>query len=177
MKRVMVMVGALVLMTGPAAADWAEFGDWSAYSEVMGTGEDDRRICTASTGGDGDPVLAFTITDGDVGPPVGFPSATYSEQGYRGVAPRIEDGQPLTLLVDGTPVAEMEGFVDMMDAGIHTGKAAPDWSEAETVWNALRQGNAAEVRDAQTGEVFEEFSLAGSHAATLRMLDLCGLAD
>lgn len=177
MKRIKIAAWAVVFMTGPAVADWAEFGDWAAHSETNDTGEDARRVCTASTGGDGDPVLQFTITDGDAGPPVGFPSVTYSEQGYRGIEPRIEEGQRLTLLIDDEAVAKMTGFVDMMDPGIHTGKASPDWANAETVWNAALQGGTASVEDARTGEIFERFSLTGSYAATLRMLDLCGLAD
>lgn len=177
MKRIALAACGVVFMAGPAAADWAAFGDWNAYSDILDTGEDERRICTASTGSDGQPWLRFDITDGDVGPPTAFPTVSYGEVGYRGIEPRIEDGQPFTLLVDDAPVASMTGHIDMMDPGIFTGKASPAPAKTEAVWNALLQGSRASVVDAQTGETFQQFSLTGSYAATLRMLDLCGLAD
>ena len=160
-----------------AQADWAEFSDWTAQSFSEDTGEDLRTECQASTGGDGAPSLTFTITDGDVGPPTAYPLVTYVETGFSNVAPRIEEGEAMTLVVDDTIEIPMSGYVDMVDDRIPTGKAAPDWGDAEKAWTALRQGHRAEVHHDDSQEVWADFSLAGSAAATLNMLDRCGLAD
>lgn len=177
MRRIMVAAAALVLASGSAAADWSAFGDWNTFGDTRDTGEDVRMTCTAWTGGDGNPSLEFVVTDGDAGPPASYPLITYVETGYRGIEPRIRESQALTLTIDGGPVFKMRGYIDMMDPGIYTGKAAPDRRQAEAAWNAVRQGSIATVSDAQSGETWERFSLAGSYAASLRMLDTCGLAD
>jgi len=168
----------LGLLAGPALADqfW-EYGDWRVNITDENTGEDIRRYCRASTGGDGLPVIWLEISDGDAGPPHGFPTPTYSTSAPRGHRTQIGNAQGVAFVFDqqGVFFGVAEGGID--GEGIAWAAATPRWQDAKNMLLWMKSASQLEVRALDAYRASTQVhvaSLRGFTAAYGKMMDSCG---
>ncbi|ASM71737.1 MULTISPECIES: hypothetical protein [Roseobacteraceae] len=88
----LLIFGLLSLIAAPALAEgfW-EYGSWRVIMEEADTGEDLRRTCGAVTGGDGEPSVVISASNGDAGPPAVFPGVFVHEHVPRGHNTVLQD--------------------------------------------------------------------------------------
>jgi hypothetical protein len=173
--------GVIALSTlptvGPAAprspGTW-ERGAWTAAAAGVDTGEDYRVTCQIRTGGDGDPVLMATITNGDATPPDAWPMMTLVEWAPRGHATLMQNGDRVRLTFDDGFALAMEATAGVDDGGIPVAVATIDERFAPTILSAMRRSLtvAAQVGDTP----LRTFSLRGFTAAYGRMAEACGFS-
>lgn len=83
----------LALCANPATAQgfW-EYGSWRIWVQEFDTGEDLRRTCTALTGGDRQPSVVISVSNGDAGPPDYCLAVIVQESVPRGYPTVLRDG-------------------------------------------------------------------------------------
>lgn len=167
----------VLLATSAQADEYWEYGDWRVSITDEYTGEDYRRYCRASTGGDGMPVLSLEISDGDAGPPHGYPTPVYSEYAPRGYRTSVGNAQGVVFVFDqqGTFYSIAEAGVDR--DGIAWVNAQPRWQDVKNMLLWMKYASHMEVRglDAyrQSTQVYVA-SLSGFTASYGKMMDSCG---
>lgn len=167
------------LWTTAASAEdryWS-YGDWNVHVEGVDTGEDWRVTCTAWTGGDGDPSLRLSISNGDAGPPSDYPQVTLQESAPRGYDTQMQNGQAVTLIVDQSIdyYALVDGYFD--EDGFLRADATVRWQDAPYVLIGMKSGSQMDVRllsPVQASTRIYLASLKGFTAAYGKMMDSCG---
>ncbi len=152
--------------------EYFDYRDWSTIVETV-DGEQDLRItCTIKTGGDGDPTMQATISNGDAGPPHFFPSVSLEEGAPRGYATQMKDGQPVTFVFDdgaAFPGVVMGGF---NEEGFAFASAQVAQQSNQAVLQGMRRARALVVLAG--GNVVYRASLSGFTAAYGKMAEQCG---
>ncbi|SMX31186.1 hypothetical protein [Actibacterium lipolyticum] len=161
------------LMAGPAFADgfW-EYGSWRVFVQEVDTGEDLRRSCSAMTGGDGEPSVVVSMSNGDAGPPDFFPSVLVREHAPRGHRTMLQDGQAAYIRFDNEDV--MDGVVkgDFDEEGFAYAEIAFDHPLSQWVLRAMRVNGQFDV--VVDDKVFMYAYLDGFTASYLKMAEECG---
>lgn len=180
-KRLAVLTAVSAVFCVSCAAVQAEeywsYGDWNVYVDAFDTGQDLRVTCSAQTGGDGDPVVKLTTSNGDGGPPDVYPQVTVYERAPREYTTQIQNGQAVALIVDQSVnyYAVADGYYD--EDGISQAEAQVRWQDAPYILLAMKSGSAIDVRlmsPNQSSTRIYLASLSGFTAAYGKMMDSCG---
>ncbi|MBW3243109.1 hypothetical protein KUV57_10410 [Epibacterium sp. DP7N7-1] len=172
------LIAASALIAPAAhAQDYWEYGDWRVIITEEDTGEDLRRICHALTGGDGMPTLRLEISNGDAGPPHGFPTPTYFSSAPRGHRTQIGNAQGVAFVFDqqGVFFGVAEGGFD--DDGIAWVSATPRWQDVKNALLWMKAASHMEVRALDAYRASTQTyvaSMNGFTAAYGKMMDSCG---
>lgn len=163
----------MLLCASPVQADaqYWDYGDWTVFVERFDTGEDFRVICTASTGGDGDPVLSITLSNGDAAPPYHYPQPSLHERAPRGHTTLMQDGARVLFEFDLD--WRTEGFVTAgYDAqGFAQAVARAHQDDSLGILQTMRRAGTMWVT--LEGEVVYAASLSGFTAAYGKMAEQC----
>jgi len=169
----LIICGLIALMAGPTWADefW-EYGSWYVIVQEIDTGEDLRRSCSAVTGGDGEPSVAISISNGDVGPPDFFPTVIVREHAPRGYQTVLQDGQAAYIRFDNEDVMDgvVAGYFDK--EGFAHAEIAFDHPLSQWVLQAMHMNGQFDV--VVDGKVFMYAYMDGFTAAYLKMAEECG---
>ncbi|WP_172327112.1 hypothetical protein [Mangrovicoccus sp. HB161399] len=165
----------LLVLAAPALAqdrsEWT-YGDWSATFEAHDSTEDDWLTCSARTGGDGWPVLAVSVFEGDAGPPGAYPDIKLQEWAPRHYPTSMQDGVPAHFSFDTGLEAEVMPDVMITDEGLQEAHANIFSPGSLEPLRAMAAGSRLEVSTG--GKPVASFSLKGFTAAYLKMMELCG---
>ncbi|PRY26390.1 hypothetical protein CLV78_101485 [Aliiruegeria haliotis] len=169
----LIVAGLLAVLAGPVMADgfW-EYGSWRVIVEDVDTGEDLRRTCTAATGGDGEPSVSVSVSNGDAGPPEVFPSVLIREHAPRHHQTGLQDGQEAYIRFDNEEVMDgvVVGYFD--DQGFANAEIAFDHPLSQWVLRAMRANGQFDV--VLGNNVFMYVYLDGFTASYLKMAEECG---
>lgn len=172
--RIAAAIAALLLAASgaPAAGGYREYRDWRVSVEAVDTGEDLRITCTISTGGDGDPTLSATISNGDALPPFAYPSVFFEESAPRGYDTVMREGDQIFFAFDsGVEFAAVaRGFID--DEGF--ARAEIPVYHPESLFLLRAMGRADRVGIMRGSELVYSASLSGFTAAYGEMAAQCG---
>lgn len=165
--------GVLALMAGPSWGDgYWEFGSWRVVVADVDTGDEICRTCSAMTGGDSDPTLMVTITDGDAGPPDGFPSTIVTERAPRGFETVLQDAQEVEVMFDSNDAVSGSAYAFTDPEGFAVAEAFFDQPSAQAVLRGMRANAHFEIKAA--GRLFMAGGLDGFSASYLKVVDECG---
>ena len=156
----------------PAAADYWNYKDWHVSVEKIDTGEDLRITCFAHTGGDGDPVWALEVSNGDAGPPEFFPSPRVIEIAPRHHRTTMQDQQSIQFQIDAGSTIQGESFAYLNDDGLFQAEGVPLHNSILSMLILMRRGHELEARAGS--RLIATASLAGFSAAYGKMMDECG---
>lgn len=172
MRRLLVLPLLLAAIAPASASEqWWEYRDWRVHVATVDTGEDLRVTCRAATGGDGDPVLAIEISNGDVLPPSMFPPVAIEEYAPRGYATLLQDGDTVRFVLDSGSFGE--GYVRAgHDAGIPFAVGVSDEMDTLALLQGMRRGDRLAVF--RGGDLVYTASLAGFTAAYGKVAEQCG---
>lgn len=177
-----LVVLAGLSVTGAAAQSGAkyqywDFKDWRVMVESFDTGEDFRVICSAWTGGDGDPSFGLSVSNGDALPPGHYPAPELRESAPRGYATMLRDGawvlfEADVLVEPDTPWrTDANARVWHDDEGIQQATVSPNGSGLEMLQVMRKAGTMWVTMD---GEVVYGASLSGFTAAYGKIAEQCG---
>ncbi len=141
---------------------------------MIDTGEDNRTICRAWTGGDGDHYLMVEFNDGDAPPPDNYPTVFFRELTVRGIAPLLASGEIVTMTVDGGHVYRARVDVERGEDGIPIVDAHANADDMADMLRAMARGNRLTVRILDPARAIFEASLHGFTAVYRKMADWCG---
>ncbi|MEP2640714.1 hypothetical protein [Roseobacter sp.] len=183
--RIILISAALVFANEAAADAYWDYKDWTVSISDIDTGQDLRRTCRASTGGDGLPSVSITTSNGDVGPPYDYPVPLFRETAPRGYATQIQTGDYIVYEFDDGQGAEATLEMGYEEDVFPFAHASPFPGEVD--WMLGRMLAAQSVtfyrvnetlpahQDGSIGrEVVYTASLSGFTAAYLKMMESCG---
>ncbi|WIY23537.1 hypothetical protein [Parasedimentitalea psychrophila] len=173
----MRLIFALALATAPAlpaTAGYWNYNDWHVSTDQIDTGEDLRVTCYAHTGGDGDPVWALEVSNGDAGPPDFFPAPRLIEIAPRHHQTVMYDQQAIEFKFDsGTNVAG-QAMAYVNDEGFFQAESSPQQNSVLLMLMAMRRGSTVEAH--ADNKIIASASLDGFTAAYGKMMDECGFS-
>lgn len=152
--------------------EYFDYRDWSTTVETI-DGEQDLRVnCTIRTGGDGDPAMQATISNGDAGPPHYFPAVSLEEGAPRGYGTMMQDGQPVTFVFDDGAAFPGVVVAGLDEEGFAFASARVAQQSNQGVLQGMRRARALVVLAG--GNVVYRASLSGFTAAYGKMAEQCG---
>jgi hypothetical protein len=168
---------ALVLAISPAlpataGAGYWNYNDWHVSTEQIDTGEDLRVTCYAHTGGDGDPVWALEVSNGDAGPPEFFPTPRLIEIAPRHHKTVMYDQQSIEFKFDTGTSITGQAVAYVNEEGLVQAESGPQHNSVLLMLMAMRRGTTLEAHG--NNEVIATASLKGFTAAYGKMMDECG---
>jgi len=168
-------LAAFVLLPGPvAAAEYWEFRDWRVSVDEIDTGEDLRRTCRASTGGDGLPVLSVEFSNGDAGPPDFYPPVVIGEHAVRNFQTVMRDGAAVSAVFDDGDGAAATAYGWVNEDGFEEAEASFGGPDALLVLQAMRRNGVMDITTG--GKLVLSASLNGFTAAYLKIAEQCGFS-
>ena len=111
---------SLAFLAAPAAhaaEQYFDYKDWTVRVEAVDTGEDLRVTCSMWTGGDGEPTVGFTVSNGDALPPDIFPGVQLMERAIRGHATVLKNEEKVTFVFDDGDSAPATVYADFDEDG------------------------------------------------------------
>ena len=172
--RLLIAMAVAMTPALPAAADYWNYKDWHVSVERIDTGEDLRVTCYAHTGGDGDPVWALEISNGDAGPPDFFPVPRLVEIAPRHYETVMQDQQDVKFQFDTGNTVLGRATAYLNNEGLFQAESTPDNNSVLSMLMAMRRGSKMEAIVEQ--QVVATASLSGFTAAYGKMMDECGFA-
>jgi len=158
----------------PATAGYWNYNDWHVSVDKIDTGEDLRITCYAHTGGDGDPVWALEVSNGDAGPPDYFPSPRLIEIAPRHHQTMMYNQQAIEFVFDSGSTIHGQAEAHVNDEGLFQAESSPQHNSVLTMLMAMRRGTTVEAHG--DSEIIATASLKGFTAAYGKMMDECGFA-
>lgn len=171
MHRILTLLIFLCASPGFAQGFW-EYGSWRVVIDEVDTGEDLRRTCYALTGGDGQPTVAFSFSNGDAGPPWFFPSVIVYESAPRGFDTVLQDGQSAYIRFDDEQVMDGTVYAYLDEDGFARAEISFDHPLSQWVLQSMRVNGQMDVVVA--GDVFMYAYLDGFTASYLKAAEECG---
>lgn len=174
LRAFLLAMSTVILAPIPSQATdgYWEFGSWRVFVDEIDTGEDLRRTCSATTGGDGDMSAIVQISNGDAGPPDYFPDVV-----IRDTAPRHH----ATVLKQDAPVYVWFDDEDVYDGAIRQYVDADGFQHAElrfpqtiSQWLLLAMKRNSQMDVVMNHSQIHTFFLNGFTASYLKMMDECG---
>ena len=156
------------------ADDYYEYGDWRLSVGAVDTGEDIRVTCRASTGGDGDPVLSMTVSNGDAGPPDFYPDVVLSEHAVRGFDTMLQDGETVTFVADDGDSMTGTARRWVNDEGFIEAQAMVEQSQTLFALQAMERAGQFEI--VSGGRLIYTASFHGFRDAYSHMMSACGFS-
>lgn len=172
--RILAPLFVAILALPATAQEYWEYKDWRVWTQNYDTGEDQRRNCSAWTGGDGDPTLRFDVSNGDAGPPYAYPAPLITETAPRHHSTQMQDGETIYFRMDSGAVFSGTASASFTDGGLRHAEAMIGLGDTLPILRAMKKGNTLEVQAA--GRTVFHASLAGFTAAYGKMMDLCGFS-
>lgn len=153
--------------------DYAEFRDWRVSIHGFYTEDGEFRVkCRAFTGGDGAPVLALEVSNGDALPPYHWPEVRLEETAPRGYATHLVAGPPVSFIFDDGVGYPGQAWTGRNEEGFAAASAAPDQAFSLNILQGMRRGRALYIQ--QNGRLAMMASLSGFTAAYGRIAEACG---
>ena len=172
MRFALLTLATLAAPMAQAETEYWEYKDWRVSVEKFDTGEDDRIICRASTGGDGEPVFYIEVSNGDVLPPDYFPHPVLHEYAPRGYGTMMQDGS--WVLFESDTGWRTEGYaMAWLEEGVFQ-NAAVQPSDADGLAMLQEMRQAGRMFVTLDGEVVYAASLSGFTAAYGKIAEQCG---
>lgn len=175
-----VLMISLALATAPAfpvaaiGGDYWNYKDWHVSVNRIDTGEDLRITCYAHTGGDGDPVWALEVSNGDAGPPDFFPAPRIIEIAPSHHQTAMQDQQAVRFQFDTGSSIQGEASAYINDEGFFQAEGAPLPNSVLSMLMSMRRSDSVEAHIGPN--VIATASLAGFTAAYGKMMDECGFS-
>lgn len=171
----MALAAAPALPAAAAADDnYWHYDDWHVSVDRIDTGEDLRVTCYAHTGGDGNPVWAVEVSNGDAGPPEYFPTPRLIEIAPGRHQTTMYNQQAIEFTFDSGSSIHGEAVAYINDDGFFQAESAPKYSSVLSMLISMRRGTSVEAR--ADGQIIATASLKGFTAAYGKMMDECGFA-
>ena len=174
MKFVWMLLAMSIAPPAQADTQFWEYKDWRVVVEAFDTGEDWRVNCTAATGGDGDPSLSISASNGDAGPPDLYPQPAVQEHAIRGYDTMMQDGNRVLFEIDNG--WSTEGFVNrwLDEDGFAHATATAHQGDSLSMLQSMREASTMFIT--LDGEVVYEASLSGFTAAYGKIAEQCGFS-
>ncbi|AXS40809.1 hypothetical protein [Breoghania sp. L-A4] len=169
--------GTIALLCMPAMAEtqYWDYRDWTVTAETVDTGEDIRVTCKAHTGGDGDPVVSVTLSNGDAGPPYAYPSVAIEEHAPRHHTTLMQDGDTINFLFDDGDSAATSAVAGFDEDGFAEAEAGfYDMPGNLQMLQGMRRAGQIEVIRGR--DIVYTASLNGFTAAYGKMAEACGFS-
>ncbi|NIZ61353.1 hypothetical protein DL239_10240 [Sedimentitalea sp. CY04] len=170
--RVFLALALAAASAVPANAGYWNYNDWHVSTDQFDTGEDVRVTCYAHTGGDGDPVWALEISNGDAGPPDFFPAPRLVEVAPRHHQTMMHDNQTIEFVFEAGPTVPAQAMAYVNEDGLFQAESSPAHNSVLMMLMAMRRGTTVEALG--DSEVIATASLKGFTAAYGKMMDECG---
>ncbi|ASP35196.1 hypothetical protein [Labrenzia sp. VG12] len=169
-----VLAGALVLgATGAQAKDqYYDYKDWTVLVVTVDTGEDLRITCSMWTGGDGEPTVGFTISNGDALPPDVFPNVQLNERAIRGHATVLKNGETVNFIFDDGDSATATVHADFDQEGFAYAQTDFPFEDNQRVLQAMQRNGQIDIVG-PSGLVYSA-SLSGFTASYRKVAEQCG---
>lgn len=172
MKYLLCAIALLNPVLAQAAEQYWDYGDWTVFVQSYDTGQDFRVVCTASTGGDGDPTLAVSLSNGDAAPPYYYPEPTVHEYAPRGYGTVMQDGARVLFEFDVDWRTEAFVTAGFDEQGFANAVARAHSADSLGLLQTMRHAGTLWVT--LDGAVVYAASLAGFTAAYGKMAEQCG---
>ncbi|MEP3045275.1 MAG: hypothetical protein ABJL55_05090 [Roseibium sp.] len=174
----MIVVAASALIATATATQAAEqyfsYKDWSVQIETVDTGEDLRVTCSMWTGGDGDPTVGFSISNGNALPPDVFPGVQVTERAIRGYATVLQNDQTVNFVFDDGDSAQASVFSGFDEDGFAFAETSFPFEDNQRVLQAMQYNGIIDIVGPQG--VFYTASLSGFSASYRKVAEQCGFA-
>ena len=160
----------------PALADYWNYKDWHVVTEPHVTEQDSYLTCRASSGGDGDPILAVEVFSGDAGPPAFYPMAKVQEYAPRHHPTLMQQGGTVDFIFDFNRSFSIAAGINswINDEGLAEAESALRFQDHLVMLQMMKQGRWVEIWAGN--DMFYEASLSGFTAAYGKMMDACGFS-
>ncbi|MCK7615256.1 hypothetical protein [Roseibium sediminicola] len=166
---------SLALMTAAsahAAEQYFDYKDWTVRVEAVDTGEDLRITCSMWTGGDGDPTVGFTVSNGDALPPDYFPGVQLMERAIRGHATVLKNDEKVTFVFDDGDSAPATVYADFDEDGFAFAQTSFAFEDNQRVLQAMQRNGQIDITG--PGGLVYTASLSGFTASYRKVAEQCG---
>jgi len=157
-----------------AAEQYFDYKDWTVLIETVDTGEDLRVTCSMWTGGDGDPTVGFSISNGDALPPHSFPGVQLTERAVRGHRTVLEDGQAVHFIFDDGDSADARVRAEVDADGFAFAVTDFPYEDNQRVLQAMQRNGQIDIVG-PSGPVYTA-SLSGFTASYRKIAEQCGFS-
>ncbi|WP_428645673.1 hypothetical protein [Roseibium sp.] len=172
--RYLIVLGlvASATSTAEAAEQFFTYKDWNVQVETVDTGEDLRVTCSMWTGGDGDPTVGFSVSNGDALPPDFFPGVQLTERAIRGQATVLQNGQTVNFVFDDGDSATATVTADFDEDGFAFALTDFPFEHNQRVLQAMQRNGQIEIIG--PGGLVYTASLNGFTASYRKVAEQCG---
>lgn len=172
MKYFLTVLTLFGATTAQADSQFWNYKDWNVVVETVDTGEDIRVTCRAFTGGDGDPTLDITVSNGDALPPYYYPAPTLIEQAPRGYSTGRQQNQMVTFSSDDGWAVQGSIEVALSAEGFEIATSYAPVPEAQQMLQAMRRAGNIVITSNDVSIYIA--SLNGFTAAYGKIAEQCG---
>ncbi|MEM5583282.1 hypothetical protein WNZ15_12525 [Roseibium sp. AS2] len=155
-----------------AAEQYFDYKDWTVLIETVDTGEDLRITCSMWTGGDGDPTVGFSISNGDALPPGVFPGVQLTERAIRGYATVLQNDEKVNFVFDDGDSAQATVFAGFDEDGFAFAKTNFPFENNQIVLQAMQRNGQIDI--VGPGGLVYTASLNGFTASYRKVAEQCG---
>lgn len=168
----LVSLACCTASVAQASEEYFTYKDWTVLVETVDTGEDLRTTCRMWTGGDGDPTVGFSISNGDALPPDFFPGVQLSERAFRGQATVLQNDQKVNFVFDDGDSAQATVFAGFDEDGFAFAETNFPYEDNQRVLQAMQRNGQIDIV-APVG-LFYTASLNGFTASYRKVAEQCG---
>lgn len=158
--------------TAGAAEQYFSFKDWNVLVETVDTGEDLRVTCSMWTGGDGEPTVGFSLSNGDALPPDIFPGVQLMERAVRGHRTVLKNGHSVNFVFDDGDSARASVYADLDQDGFAFAETSFPFEDNQRVLQAMQRNGLIDIVGPE-GLVYSA-SLSGFTASYRKVAEQCG---
>ncbi|PVB61982.1 hypothetical protein [Labrenzia sp. 011] len=155
-----------------AGGQYFSFKDWNVQIDTVDTGEDLRITCSMWTGGDGDPTVGLSVSNGDALPPDFFPGVQLTERAFRGQATLLQNDQKVNFVFDDGDSAQATVFAGFDEEGFAFAETNFPFEDNQRVLQAMQRNGQIDIVG-PAGPVYTA-SLNGFSASYRKIAEQCG---
>jgi hypothetical protein len=169
---VFAAVTCCLASTALAGDQYFSYKDWHVQIKTVDTGEDLRITCTMWTGGDGDPIVGLSISNGDALPPDVYPGVQLTESAVRGYATVLQNDQTVNFVFDDGDSAQASVYAGIDDEGIAFADTNFAFEDNHRVLQAMQRNGLIDI--VGPGGLVYSASLNGFSASYRKVAEQCG---
>jgi hypothetical protein len=169
---VVASVACCLASTALSSEQFFSFKDWNVQVETVDTGEDLRITCSMWTGGDGNPSVGFSISNGDALPPSIFPNVQLTERAIRGYPTVLQNEQKVNWVFDDGDSAQASVYADFDQEGFAFAETNFPYEDNQRVLQAMQRNGLIDI--VGPGGLVYSASLSGFTASYRKVAEQCG---
>lgn len=172
--KTIVFAGVISCLASMAFAgeEYFSYKDWKVQIKTVDTGEDLRVTCTMWTGGDGDPIVGLSLSNGDALPPDVYPGVQLTESAPRGYATLLQNEQIVNFVFDDGDSAQASVYAGIDDEGIAFADTNFPFEDHLRVLQAMQRNGQIDI--VGPGGLVYSASLSGFSASYRKVAEQCG---